>query len=253
MRAKKSNETGLYYYGARFYDPRFSFWFGVDQLVEKYPGLSPYNFVLNNPVILIDPDGREVELCCEELLAFLKKADRAAERYGYLVMKEVADAMPPVTLTNIISGAVNGENIHGEKMSGTDVVIEGVSIFPATKTAKYLGKYSDEVIGIINKFEISIKTSRAARREVMRKEGIPTSQTPVSQSKNSSGREYTYEMPKPGGGKIKKSVQQQTKDRSHPAQKHWEAGSVKIDGDKTRMTQHNRPKLVNTKSKANYD
>lgn len=32
-------------------------------------------------------------------------------------------------------------------------------------------------------------TSRAARREAMRQEGIPTSQQPISQSKNASGRE----------------------------------------------------------------
>jgi len=31
-------ETGLYYYGARYYDPRVSLWLGVDPLAEKYPG-----------------------------------------------------------------------------------------------------------------------------------------------------------------------------------------------------------------------
>ena len=51
-------ETGLYYYGARYYDPRTSLWLSVDPLVEKYPGLSPYNYCLGNPVRYIDPDGR---------------------------------------------------------------------------------------------------------------------------------------------------------------------------------------------------
>lgn len=54
-------KTGLYYYGARFYDPRFSFWYGVDPLAEKFPGFSPYNYCLNNPVMLVDPHGRSAD------------------------------------------------------------------------------------------------------------------------------------------------------------------------------------------------
>jgi len=97
-------------------------------------------------------------------------------------------------------------------------------------------------------------TSNAARREVMRKEGIPTSQQPQTQSKNDSGREYTYETPKQGGGTEIKSVQQQTMDRSHEGQPHWEAGKVKTDPrtGETRMTEHGRPKLQNDKSKVDY-
>ena len=30
-------ETGLYYYGARYYDPRLSMWYGTDPMQEKYP------------------------------------------------------------------------------------------------------------------------------------------------------------------------------------------------------------------------
>jgi len=54
-------ETGLYYYGARYYDPRTSVWISVDPLAEKYPNVSSYVFCLNNPVRLIDPDGRGVK------------------------------------------------------------------------------------------------------------------------------------------------------------------------------------------------
>jgi len=54
-------ETGWYYYGARYYDPQVSRWLSVDPLVEKYPAFSPYNFTMNNPVRLVDADGTEGE------------------------------------------------------------------------------------------------------------------------------------------------------------------------------------------------
>ena len=97
------------------------------------------------------------------------------------------------------------------------------------------------------------KTSRAARREAMRKQGIPTSQQPTSQSKNASGREYTYTVPQDGGGTKTKSVQQQTMDRSHQGQPHWEAGSVKIDNGKVQYNNYNRAKLKSDKSKVDYE
>ncbi len=51
-------ETGLYYYGARYYDPKVSLWLSVDPLAGEYPGMSPYNYTAGNPVVLVDPDGR---------------------------------------------------------------------------------------------------------------------------------------------------------------------------------------------------
>ena len=51
-------ETGLYYYGARYMDPKISMWLGVDPLAEKYPEISPYIYCHNNPINLIDPNGK---------------------------------------------------------------------------------------------------------------------------------------------------------------------------------------------------
>ena len=74
-------ETGLYYYGARYYDPRTSVWQSADPVLGKYlptgnreqdarlpglggvfttPNLGLYTYTHQNPVRLIDPDGREV-------------------------------------------------------------------------------------------------------------------------------------------------------------------------------------------------
>ena len=50
------NETGLYYYGARYLDPTGAMWLSVDPVFHA--GTSPYAYCLGNPVKMIDPDGR---------------------------------------------------------------------------------------------------------------------------------------------------------------------------------------------------
>ncbi len=50
-------ETGMYYYGARYLNPKDTRWISVDPLFEKYVGMSPYNYCSGNPVRLVDPDG----------------------------------------------------------------------------------------------------------------------------------------------------------------------------------------------------
>ena len=53
-------ETGLYYYGARYYDPQKSVFVSVDPLANHIDQVdkSPYIYTWNNPINLTDPDGR---------------------------------------------------------------------------------------------------------------------------------------------------------------------------------------------------
>ena len=48
-----------YDYGARQYNPVTARWDRIDPLSEKYYNVSPYNYCHNNPVMLIDPDGKD--------------------------------------------------------------------------------------------------------------------------------------------------------------------------------------------------
>ena len=53
-------ETGLYYYGARYYDPRVSLWISTDPMEDKFPSVSSYTYVINNPLNILDPNGADI-------------------------------------------------------------------------------------------------------------------------------------------------------------------------------------------------
>ena len=55
-------ETGLYYYGARYYDPKVSLWISPDPIQEKYPNTSTYCYTHNNPIVYHDPNGKDAIL-----------------------------------------------------------------------------------------------------------------------------------------------------------------------------------------------
>ena len=73
-------ETGMYYYGARYYEPRLSLWMSVDPLQEKYPNISTYCYAANNPIKFIDSDGRKLLFASGTTKAFKQKF-RAAIMY----------------------------------------------------------------------------------------------------------------------------------------------------------------------------
>ena len=54
---ERDAETGLSYFGARYYSSDLSIWLSVDPMSDKYPSLSPYSYCANNPVKLVDPNG----------------------------------------------------------------------------------------------------------------------------------------------------------------------------------------------------
>ena len=53
------SETGLLYYGARYYMPKYYQWPTCDPLELKYPGVSSYSFCHNNPLNRIDLMGMD--------------------------------------------------------------------------------------------------------------------------------------------------------------------------------------------------
>ena len=59
-RHERDIETQLDYRGARFYDSDVARFLSLDEKLTKYPNLNPYNYVADNPIAFIDPDGKDI-------------------------------------------------------------------------------------------------------------------------------------------------------------------------------------------------
>ena len=62
---EKDPETGLSYFGSRYYSSDLSVWLSVDPMSGKYPSLSPYVYCANNPVRVVDPNGEDYVVVVE--------------------------------------------------------------------------------------------------------------------------------------------------------------------------------------------
>ena len=74
---EKENDLaeGIYTTEYRLYDTRVGRWLSVDPLFEKYVGMSPYNYCMLNPVMMVDPDGRRSLPIDEEYNGFNARVD----------------------------------------------------------------------------------------------------------------------------------------------------------------------------------
>ena len=69
-------ETGLYYYGARYLNSITSLWYGVDPLAEKYPEIGGYIYCHCNPIMRVDINGMDdYRLNSEGKMSFWRKTN----------------------------------------------------------------------------------------------------------------------------------------------------------------------------------
>ncbi|MHB1844959.1 MAG: RHS repeat-associated core domain-containing protein, partial [Deltaproteobacteria bacterium] len=143
-------ETGNYYFGARYYDPRLARWLSVDPALpgnafEMPAALAAYMYGQDNPIRFLDPDGRQ------DIDEGVADAQQARQSEAQSVKESFAKAGPFVeaalTLNPLIGGAVavTGERATGGKASTAERVMAGASVvapFLGTilgRAARFLG------------------------------------------------------------------------------------------------------------------
>ena len=91
---ERDSETGLSYFGSRYYSSDLSIWLSIDPQASKYPSLSPYVYCADNPVRLVDPDGEEIgEPPLKRIvnLGFLSKTFQKLFRKSGLTIENMSD------------------------------------------------------------------------------------------------------------------------------------------------------------------
>ena len=144
---EKDPESGLHYYGARYYDSDISQWLSIDPMADKYPSLSPYNYCADNPVNIIDPDGRDIDPKSREEWEnqkneVMKRIKGSINRSDYLKLYAFYDGLKVLEKSSQRYRLVKVEDNEGNISLASDGVIE--IRFSSTAGFVHEGKHGEQ-------------------------------------------------------------------------------------------------------------
>jgi len=120
-------ETGLYYYGARYYDPEIGRFISADTIVPNLldpQSLNRYSYVRNNPVIYTDPSGHFFSILIdifEKIVHFILTGEFDVEEFFTDIIEDV--------VTEIVTGGLGAvaEGIGLVADAAGEVILDIVS------------------------------------------------------------------------------------------------------------------------------
>ena len=146
-------ETGLYYYGARYMDPKISMWLGVDPMIEKYPEISPYIYCHNNPIVLIDPDGRQSKVP-PTIIQIIDYGTKNSKKFSSLMKA-----------ANVNKANINSVIRFGNETS-TDPITGHIQITKDKRVKFQVIKLTHELSNRANKAKLAKATNDVANKKI---------------------------------------------------------------------------------------
>ena len=146
-------ETGLYYYGARYMDPEISMWLGVDPMIEKYPEISPYIYCHNNPIVLIDPDGRQSKVP-PTIIQIIDYGTKNSKKFSSLMKA-----------ANVNKANINSVIRFGNETS-TDPITGHIQITKDKRVKFQVIKLTHELSNRANKAKLAKATNDVANKKI---------------------------------------------------------------------------------------
>ena len=131
----------------RHYNATLSIWLSVDPMSDKYPGVSPYTYCANNPVKLVDPNGREIGYVDE---AVQKKIDALTNKksadYSRAFTRQYHRLERSKTIYNFYEASSDkiNTNIKGKTMKDDNGAIGIISSSVETVRTSAAGGFSKQ-------------------------------------------------------------------------------------------------------------
>ena len=143
-----SDDAGLYYYGARVYEPSIGRFTGVDPLADAphLVGWSPYHYTYNNPINYIDPDGRSPIKGLKALFNVGRRAYKTYKKTGKINAKTIGKGLKDEVLSivdnasTLLDGNLNADDAFAVIDLVTGFGGEAKKLLKGTKGGKRAGK-----------------------------------------------------------------------------------------------------------------
>lgn len=160
----------------RYYDARTGRFLTVDPKADKFPLVSTYNYALDNPLINIDPDGKEVRN---------KHYSSVVNFFSFLGLKQSTEYYKVENALLTLRSTESGEKLYQQLHSAPEIIEVGVGRLPdqvhgGNVVSRQLGETSTNVIsGVIEvtidfrKIDTQVAFGGFSRKEFLNKESAP--------------------------------------------------------------------------------